>query len=42
MSMVLRRPKNCGIMVLGISLKEFEIAKNAGRSSGEGDSVDCE
>lgn len=41
MSMVLRRSKNCEIMVLGVSHKGFEVAKNAGRSSGKGDPVDC-
>lgn len=41
MRVVLRRSKNCEMMVLGVSPKEFEVAKNAGRSSGEGNTVSC-
>lgn len=34
MRQVLRRPNNSEIMVLGVLLKGFEVAKNAHRSSG--------
>lgn len=42
MRMFLRRSKNCEILVFGISRKGFEVTKNASRSSGEVDPVDCE
>lgn len=40
-TLVLRRPKNCEIMVLDIPSKRFEVARKADTSIGEGNVVAC-